>query len=48
MGSTGELATLRAGGLPKALNFLGVVIGVSGIVTVVPALGELGAVLGWA
>jgi hypothetical protein len=31
-------AALRAGGLPKALNYLGVVIGVAGILTFVPAL----------
>ena len=39
-------AALRAGGLPKALNYLGLVIGVAGLATVVPALGELGAVFG--
>ena len=37
-------AALRAGELPRALNYLGVVIGVSGILTVVPALEVLGAV----
>ncbi len=31
-------ATLRAGELPKALNYLGVVIGVAGLLTVVPVL----------
>jgi hypothetical protein len=35
-------AALRAGGLPKALNYLGVVIGVAGILSAIPALGELG------
>ncbi len=39
-------AALRAGGLPRALNYLGVVIGVSGLLTVVPALEVLGAVFG--
>ena len=39
-------AALRAGGLPRALNYLGLVIGVAGILTVVPALGELGAIFG--
>lgn len=34
-------AALRAGGLPKALNYLGVVIGVAGLLSVVP-VGELG------
>ncbi len=31
-------AALRAAGLPKTLNYLGVVIGVAGLLTVVPAL----------
>ena len=35
-------AAFWAGGLPRALNYLGVAIGVAGILTVVPALGELG------
>jgi hypothetical protein len=38
-------AALRAGGLPRVLNYLGVVIGLAGILTVVPALGELGGVV---
>ena len=38
-------AALRAGGLPRALNYLGVVIGVAGLLTVVPALGELGGLV---
>ena len=33
-------AALRAGGLPKALNYIGVVMGVAGILTVVPAARE--------
>jgi hypothetical protein len=37
-------AALRAGGLPKALNYLGVAIGVAGLLTVVPVLEVLGAV----
>ncbi len=37
---------LRAGGLPRALNYLGVVIGAAGILTVVPALDVLGTVFG--
>ncbi|MBC7969100.1 MAG: DUF4386 family protein [Verrucomicrobia bacterium] len=32
---------LQVGGLPRALNYLGLVIGVAGIVSVVPALAEL-------
>ena len=34
-------AALRGGGLPKALNYLGVVVGVAGIVSIVPALAEV-------
>ena len=40
-------AALRAGGLPRALNYLGVVLGVAALVsTVVPALKDAGAVFG--
>ena len=39
-------AALRAGGLPRALSYLGMVIGVAGILTVVPALEALTAVFG--
>ena len=39
-------AALRAGGLPRALNYLGAVIGVAGVLTVVPALEVLGTVFG--
>jgi Domain of unknown function (DUF4386) len=39
-------AALRAGGLPGVLNYLGVVIGVAGLLTVVPALDVLGTVFG--
>ncbi|MEX1020625.1 MAG: hypothetical protein WDZ49_13255, partial [Litorilinea sp.] len=34
------------GGLPKALNYCGVAVGMAGIVTTIPALGALGAVFG--
>lgn len=34
-------AALRAGELPRVLNYLGVVVGVAGIVSVVPALAEM-------
>ena len=34
-------AALRAGELPRVLNYLGVAVGVAGIVSVVPALAEL-------
>ena len=39
-------AALQAGGLPKALNYLGVAIGVAGILSAIPALGELASVFG--
>lgn len=41
-----SLAALRGGGLPRALNYLGVVIGVAGIITLVPALEMIGAIFG--
>lgn len=37
---------LRAGGLPSALNYLGVVLGVAGLLTVVPAFDVLTAIFG--
>lgn len=39
-------AALRGGGLPRALNYLGLAIGAAGIITLVPALGGLGAIFG--
>ena len=36
-----SLAALRAGGLPKGLNVLGVLVGVAGIVSIFPALTDL-------
>jgi len=39
-------SALRTGRLPRALNYLGLAIGVAGVITVVPALGGLGAVFG--
>ena len=39
-------AALRAGGVPRALNYLGVVIGVAGLLTVVPALEMVAFVFG--
>lgn len=38
-------AALRTAGLPKVLNYLGLLVGVAGIVTLVPALGELGGMV---
>ena len=37
---------LRAGGLPKALNYVGVLVGLAGLITIVPALGMLGIIFG--
>ena len=37
---TGTGQILRGGGLPKALNYLGILIAVAGLLTVVPALTE--------
>jgi hypothetical protein len=39
-------AALRAGGLVRALNYLGVLVGAAGLVTVVPGLEAIGAVFG--
>lgn len=41
-----SVAALRSGVLPKALNILGVVVSLAGIVTLVPMLGDAGAVFG--
>lgn len=38
-------AALRAEELPQVLNYLGMVVGAAGIVTLVPALGELGGMV---
>jgi hypothetical protein len=35
-----SVAALRTGGLTRALNYLGVVLGIAGILTIVPALAE--------
>ena len=41
-----SLAALRTGGLPKALNVLGVLVGAVGIITIIPAMNTLVAVFG--
>jgi hypothetical protein len=41
-----SLAALRSGGLPKALNILGLVIGAVGILTILPALNAMTGVFG--
>lgn len=39
-------AGLRGGGLPKALNYVGLVVGVAGVLTIVPVLETLALVFG--
>jgi hypothetical protein len=41
-----SLVGLKSGRLPKALSYLGVVSGTAGVVTLVPALTDVGAVFG--
>jgi hypothetical protein len=41
-----SLAALRGGGLPKALNFLGLLVGSLGIVSILPGLTDLVGVFG--
>ncbi|HSN93433.1 MAG TPA: hypothetical protein VLR89_00060 [Anaerolineaceae bacterium] len=41
-----SLAALRAGGLPRGVNILGLVVGAVGIITIIPALNALVAVFG--
>lgn len=38
-------AALRAGEFPKLLNYLGLVLGMAGILSAIPALGEIGAAI---
>jgi Domain of unknown function (DUF4386) len=41
-----SLAALRAGGLPKGLNILGLFVGTVGIITIIPVLNDLTGVFG--
>jgi hypothetical protein len=41
-----SLAALRAGGLPKGLNILGLLVGTVGIITIIPALNALTGIFG--
>jgi len=41
-----SLAALRAGGLPKGLNILGLLVGAVGVISLVPGLADLGGVFG--
>ncbi len=40
-----SVAALQNGALPRALNFFGLLVGAAGIITVVPALGEIGGMV---
>jgi hypothetical protein len=39
-------AGLQAGGLPKALNYLGIVVGAAGILSALPGLADVGLIFG--
>ena len=39
-------AALTTGGLPKVLNYYGLLIGIAGAVTIVPGLGDVGLIFG--
>ncbi|MBL8061842.1 MAG: DUF4386 family protein [Anaerolineales bacterium] len=41
-----SLAALRGGGLPKALNILGLLVGAIGIITILPAMNDLTGLFG--
>jgi hypothetical protein len=41
-----SIVSLRTGGFPKALNYLGLLVGASGVLTIVPPLGDLGMAFG--
>jgi hypothetical protein len=41
-----SLAALRSNALPKALNYIGLLVGLAGILTVIPGLSDLGAIFG--
>ena len=38
-------AALQAGGLPRILNYIGIVIGLAGLLSAVPVLGEIGGMI---
>lgn len=40
-----SIAGLRNGGLPRLFNYFGLIVGAAGLVTVVPALGEMGGMV---
>ncbi len=40
-----SVAALRTSGLPHALNYFGFLVGAAGLITIVPALGEIGGIV---
>jgi hypothetical protein len=41
-----SVASHRSGALPGTLSYLGFIVGAAGVLTVIPSLGELGAIFG--
>ena len=41
-----SVSALRSNVFPKALNCIGIVVGIAGLLTIIPPLGDLGAVFG--
>ena len=40
-----SVAGLRSGALPRILNYFGLLVGAAGLLTIIPALGEIGAIV---
>ena len=40
-----SLAGLRNGGLPRAFSYFGILVGAAGLITIIPALGEIGGMV---
>lgn len=39
-----SIAAMQHGGLPRAFNYFGLLVGLAGLVTIIPALGEIGGI----
>ena len=39
-------AALRGGGLPRLLNYFGLLVSLAGVITIVPGLSDVGAIFG--